>query len=283
MGYLKKIRIITLIMLLFSTLQAGGETYSANTPLAVVNGNNITLGHVIAAVARLPKEYDNLEPDYLLNGILDQLIKQEIMAQSLDVSKVLNNTFIENETRSIKAKYAVEAQMEGFPTADLIESAYKDATLSIENIEEFNASHILVETEADAVEIFDLLKSGVDFSELAQQKSTGPSGSNGGQLGWFGLGQMVPEFEAAVMVLEIGKISQPVKTQFGWHVIKLNDQRAKPLPTIDELKPDLVQKLNQDRIDALVEKETLKANIELFDTAIKPESIRDLTLLDSNN
>ena len=214
---------------------------------------------------------------------MDQLIKQEIMAQSLDISKKLNKIFIENETRSIKAKYAVEEQMKGFPTDDLIESAYKDATLSIENMEEFNAAHILVETEADAVEIVDLLKSGIDFSELAKQKSTGPSSSNGGQLGWFGLGQMVPEFEAAVMVLEIGKISQPVKTQFGWHVIKLNDQRAKPLPTIDELKPDLVQKLNQDRIDALVENETSKAKIELFDTIIKPESIRDLTLLDSNN
>ena len=253
-------------MLLFSTLQAGGETYSANTPLAVVNGNNITLGHVIAAVARLPKEYDNLEPNYLLNGILDQLIKQEIMAQSLDVSKVLNNTFIENETRSIKAKYAVEAQMEGFPTADLIESAYKDATLSIENIEEFNASHILVETEADAVEIFDLLKSGVDFSELAQQKSTGPSGSNGGQLGWFGLGQMVPEFEAAMASADEGEVTEPFRSEFGWHILEVKGRRDK----------DFSSQVQRNQVAGFIREQKYQEELDAWLRKIREEAFIDI-------
>jgi peptidyl-prolyl cis-trans isomerase C len=274
-----QIRIITLTILLFIGSNASSEENSANTVLAEVNGRNITLGHIIAAVARLPQEYNELEADYVLNGVLDQIVKQEIMAQSLDELEPLTKTSLENEIRSIKAKYAVEKEMLDFPTNEQVQAAFNDATSSIINTEEFNASHILVESKQAASEILDLLESGIDFVKLAQEKSTGPSGPNGGQLGWFGAGQMVPEFEAATIVLEIGNISQPVKTQFGWHVIKLNDRRLKPPPTLEELRPELVQRLSQVRIDALVKAKTEAATIKLFNKTIDPTLVRNLDLL----
>ena len=283
MTYLKKFIITTSIFLLFSIVPVGGQTYTANTILAKVNNKSITLGHVIAAVAKLPSEYNNLDSNYLFEGVLDQIIKQEIIAQTLNISEPLTKVSLENEIRSIKAKYAVEKQMVGFPTSEMIINAYKEETSLAENIEEFNASHILVETEETALEVLELLKSGMSFEKIAQEKSTGPSGPNGGSLGWFGLGQMVPEFETAVMVLEVGKVSQPVKTQFGWHIIKLNDHRFKPLPTVEDLKPELVQKLSQTRIDELVRIESEKATIELLNKNIETSLIRKLELLDSNN
>jgi peptidyl-prolyl cis-trans isomerase C len=272
-------KLLALLFLFFSSTQLVGEEYKSGLVLAEVNGKNITLDHIIAAVAKLPSEYNTLEANYLLDGVLNQIVKQEIMAQILDTSEKFIEVSLENEIRSIRAKYSIEKLMEGFPANDQLLAAYETATETIQSLEEFNASHILVESEKEALSILNLLKTGSDFSKLAQEKSTGPSGPNGGQLGWFGPGQMVPEFEAAVLVLEIGRISQPVKTQFGWHLVKLNDRRVKALPTFEEMKPELVQQLSQARIDQLLKIETDKSIIKILDTKIEPSLVRNLNLL----
>ena len=272
-------RLLALLILFFSSTQVVGEEYKTGLVLAEVNGKNITLDHIIAAVAKLPSEYNTLEADYILEGVLNQIVKQEIMAQILDTSEKFIEISLENEIRSIRAKYSIEKLMEGFPGNDQLLAAYETATETIQSLEEFNASHILVESEKEALNILNSLKAGSDFSKLAQEKSTGPSGPNGGQLGWFGPGQMVPEFEAAVLVLEIGGISQPVKTQFGWHLVKLNDIRVKALPTFEEMKPELVQQLSQAKIDQLLKIETDKSIVKILDTKIEPSLIRNLNLL----
>ena len=272
-------RLLALLILFFSSTQVVGEEYKTGLVLAEVNGKNITLDHIIAAVAKLPSEYNTLEDNYILEGVLNQIVKQEIMAQILDTSEKFIEVSLENEIRSIRAKYSIEKLMEGFPGNDQLLAAYETATETIQSLEEFNASHILVESEKEALNILNSLKAGSDFSKLAQEKSTGPSGPNGGQLGWFGPGQMVPEFEAAVLVLEIGSISQPVKTQFGWHLVKLNDRRVKALPTFEEMKPELVQQLSQARIDQLLKIETDKSIVKILDTKIEPSLIRNLNLL----
>jgi peptidyl-prolyl cis-trans isomerase C len=272
-------KLLALLFLFFSSTQLVGEEYKSGLVLAEVNGKNITLDHIIAAVAKLPPEYNTLDADYVLEGVLDQIVKQEIMAQILDTSEKFIEVSLENEIRSIKAKYSVEKLMEGFPRNDQLLAAYETATETIQSLEEFNASHILVESEKEALSILDSLKAGFDFSKLAQEKSTGPSGPNGGQLGWFGPGQMVPEFEAAVLVLEIGSVSQPVKTQFGWHIVKLNDRRVKALPSFEEMKPELVQQLSQSRIDQLLKIETDRSIVKMLDTKIEAGLIRNLDLL----
>lgn len=274
-----KTRVLAFILLIFSSVQTMGEEYSSATVLAQVNGKNISIGHIIAAVEKLPPEYNNLEANYILEGVLDQIIKQEIMAQILDDSETFVKLSLENEIRSIKAKYSVEKLMMGFPSEEQVIKAYQDSTTSIQRPEEFNASHILVKSEKEALEILDLLKLESDFAKMAQEKSSGPSGPNGGQLGWFGPGQMVPEFEASVLVLEIGDVSQPVKTQFGWHIVKLNDRRIKPLPTFEEMKPELVQQLSQARIDQLLTINSDSSKIEFFNKDIDPNLIRNLELV----
>jgi peptidyl-prolyl cis-trans isomerase C len=139
-----------------------------------------------------------------------------------------------------------------------IEEAYKATYDSADQESEFKAAHILVETEEEAKALVDELNGGADFAALAKEKSTGPSGPNGGALGWFGKGMMVPEFENAVVAMEPGAISAPVKTQFGWHVIKLEETRIKQAPPLEQVRDELRVTLEQDavkaHIDALMEK-----------------------------
>ena len=281
MKTLFKFNAVVLIVSLSINFQIQASEKTSDSILANVNGANITLGHLIATVSALPPEYTKLEDEYLLNGILDQIIKQELMAQNLDISELNIKVQLENEIRSLKAKYSIESQIRDFPSEQQILIAYDKVKESTPNTEEFNASHILVETEKRAREVIYLLETGSDFSELAKGHSTGPSGPNGGNLGWFGLGQMVPEFETAVIVLEVGKISQPVKTQFGWHVVKLNDRRLKPIPSLDELRPQIIQNLKQNRIEEILNMAVKKAKIELYDDQIDASLIRNLSLLNN--
>jgi peptidyl-prolyl cis-trans isomerase C len=128
---------------------------------------------------------------------------------------------------------------------------------------EYNAYHILVETEEEAVEIKAMLDDGADFAETAVEKSTGPSGPSGGDLGWFGLGMMVPAFEAAVLTLDVDDVSAPVQTQFGWHIVKLNETRETPLPTLDDLRRELATEIQQKGLNALINTLTEAAEITL--------------------
>jgi peptidyl-prolyl cis-trans isomerase C len=146
-------------------------------------------------------------------------------------------------------------------------------------VEEFNASHILVETEEEAQALIDALGEGADFAELAAENSIGPSGPNGGQLGWFTAGMMVPEFEVAVFELEAGEVSAPVQTQFGWHVILLNETREQAPPTLEDVRAELdrgaAPRPRGCRIDELMG----EAEIERPELDIDPAVIANTDLL----
>lgn len=132
------------------------------------------------------------------------------------------------------------------------------------------ARHILVKTEEEANEIIASLDGGADFVELAKEKSTGPSGPNGGDLGFFAKGQMVPEFEEAAFALENGAYTkQPVKTQFGFHVILREEERDEPLPTFEQAREQVLQAVMRDRYFELIEREREATNIEVMDEDLK--------------
>jgi peptidyl-prolyl cis-trans isomerase C len=150
---------------------------------------------------------------------------------------------------------------------------------AVDPVEEFNASHILVETEEEAQALIDALAEGADFAELAAESSIGPSGPNGGQLGWFTAGMMVPEFETAVFELEAGEVSVPVQTQFGWHVILLNEVREQALPTLDEVRAELIEGLRRARVDDRIAELMSGAAIERPELDIDPAVIANTDLL----
>lgn len=234
----------------------------ASTVIARVNGDEITLGHVIATAAVLPEQYQQIEDDVLYELIIDQLIQQQLLGQQQEALTKLNTLALENEARSLRAVQTVNALIEENLTDEAIQEAYDAKYADFEGTDEFNASHILVETEEKATELKEQLDGGADFAELAKEHSTGPSGPNGGELGWFGPGQMVPEFEAAVIALEKGQVSAPVQTQFGWHVVTLNDKRKTEAPELDQVRAELSQTLQQGVIQAQIDDLTQAAEIE---------------------
>lgn len=245
----------------------------ANDPATVVarvNGEEITLGHIIVTFAALPQQYQQLPAETLYPNILEQLIQQSALAQSLGTDDPLFvKLSVENEHRALLAAEEIDRLLGTGSSDDDIRAAYDAKYSEGYGGDEFNASHILVETEDEAKNLKTMLDSGSDFAELAKEKSTGPSGPNGGSLGWFGLGAMVPEFETAVVALEPGQVSDPVQTQFGWHVVKLNEQRKTKAPLLDDVREEIANKLQTELVENRVTELTAAAEIE------RPE-IKDL-------
>ncbi|MFV2051151.1 peptidylprolyl isomerase [Aliiroseovarius sp. YM-037] len=250
------------LMLALAAPVAAQDT-TPDTVVATVDGKDITLGHMMATKAQLPAQYQSLPDEVLFNGILDQLIQQTVLAGSLngEVSAPAQR-MIDNETRAILAGIVLEQVADNAVSDEAVQAAYDERFADAEPSTEFNASHILVETEEKAQELVTELEGGADFADLAREHSTGPSGPNGGDLGWFGKGMMVPEFEEAVVSLEVGGVSAPVQTQFGWHVVKLNETRDQEAPTLDEVKDDLTAEIQQQAVAAKIEELVAAADVE---------------------
>lgn len=239
------------------------EVLDLGTVIAVVNGEEITLGHIAVARASLPPQFSEYPATVLFPGLLDQLINQTALAQSFKGELPPRAAFaLENEVRSVTAGEVVEQTMAAAPVEEKIQEAYDQTYGSAEGAKEYRASHILVETEEAALDVIKDLNGGADFAETAKEKSTGPSGVNGGDLGWFGEGAMVPAFEAAVIALDPGAVSEPVQTQFGFHVIKLVETRNKPAPTLADVRQELELSIQQQTVNDLIEKLVSAAEID---------------------
>ncbi len=233
---------------------AAQEELTADTVVATVGEAEITIGHMIAMSLNLTEEQRRLPPEVIFEGVLERLIQQEAVSQTSSGLSRYGELYIENERRSLLAREALTEMAETVTVSpDEVEEAYQARYADYSPPREFNASHILLESEQDAKKVLLELDAGADFAELAAERSTGPSGPNGGNLGWFGPGQMVPDFENAVAALEVGEISNPVQTQFGWHVIILNDAREGLVPTLDEVGQELQQELWQQKLAAEVQ------------------------------
>ncbi len=257
-------------------------TADPSTIVAVVDGTDITVGHMIVAWASLPDQYKDLPEDVLFQGILDQLIQQTALAQRFEgeVPKRVDLQ-LENERRSLVAGESINHIMET-PLDDTdIQAAYEAEYADITQEQEFNASHILVETEEGALAVIEELNGGADFAAVARDKSTGPSGPNGGQLGWFAKGAMVPEFEEAVMTMEPGAVSDPVKTQFGWHIVKLNETRIQEAPALDDVREELELQIRQSRAQAAIEAVTAEADVDRSGAdAVDPSVLKQTSVVE---
>lgn len=261
---------------------AAQDKPSADQIVATVNGTDITLGHMIIARASLPEQYRQLPDEVLFTGILDQLVQQAALADSYEGDLPARVSLsIENELRSLTAGEVIERNMASPLSEDDVQAAYDEQYANAEAGEEYNASHILVETEEAAIALKEELDGGADFAALAREKSTGPSGPGGGSLGWFGTGMMVPSFEAAVVAMEAGAVSDPVQTQFGWHVIKLNETRKTEAPSLESVREELELQLRQTRVQTTIEDVTAAADVDRSGAeGLDPAILKDLELLE---
>ena len=257
------------------------DAVDAGTVVATVNGTEITVGHMIVLKQRLPAQYQQLPPDVLFNGVLDQLVQQTLLGEDVETLSLGSQLSLDNETRSLRAAEAIQDISEMATTEEAIQAAYDETFGSVEPETEYNASHILVDTEEEAAALVTELEGGADFATLAREKSTGPSGPNGGELGWFGLGRMVPPFEEAVVAMEVGAVSAPVQTQFGWHVIRLNETRLTSAPALEEVRGDLTQSVQRQAIEAHVADLMEAAEIDRVEEGdIDPTVLDNFTLVE---
>jgi len=148
-------------------------------------------------------------------------------------------------------------------------AAYDEQIGKLKPEQEVHARHILVKTEDEAKDLVKQLKAGADFKELAQKSSDGGSAHSGGDLGYFSRGQMVKSFEDAAFALEPGQISDPIKSEFGWHVIKVEDKRTKPVPTFEEVKDQITASLIQTQLKDTVQKLRSSASVDILDPDLK--------------
>lgn len=265
---------------IIASLAVPAAAQDADTVLATVNGMDITLGHLIAVVDSLPPQFQQLPDSQLYEGLLEQLIRQEALASPVrdDLGRALRLALEAQEMALIANSVIDQVSGQDVTETDL-RAKYDEVYGNAAPKPEFNASHILVGTETEAFSIVTQLAEGADFAELAKTFSTGPSGPNGGQLGWFGLGQMVPPFEAAVLALEVGEVSAPVETQFGWHVLILNDQREVGGPTFEEVRGQLLETVMSDRITAAVNEALNVATIVRSEYKVDPALLRNTDLI----
>lgn len=242
----------TSVAILALTLGAasGAAAQDLDTVVARVGETEITLGEMLITRMQLPPQYQQIPDDALFDGILNQLIQQQLLSDALPEVTPRLEMAIANETRALRAGESVSAVIDAAVTPDTLQAAYDDQYADFEGGLEWNASHILVDTEEEATDLIAELEAGADFAELAAEKSTGPSGPSGGALGWFSAGMMVAPFEEAVATMEVGDLSAPVETQFGWHVIKLNETRTQSAPTLDEVRAELEGLLGSQAIEA---------------------------------
>ena len=243
--------------------------------VARVNGAEVRRSDVMLAIENLPQQYRQLPPEMLFGGVVSQIIDRKLVAQAAEKGKLGDDPVVKQRVASIRERVLQEAylsrEIEKEMTDGNLRARYENQVKNAPGREEVHARHVLVQNEADAKAVIEDLRKGDDFAEVAKKRSSGPSATNGGDLGYFTREQMVPEFAQAAFAMKKGEVSAaPVKTQFGWHVIKVEDRRTAPPPSFEDSVNDLRQEMAQELIQARMEALRKDAKIERFGPDGKP-------------
>ena len=249
----------------FSELRANEDTI-----VAKVNGLKIYKSMLVSAQRLLPQQYQKIPLEQIYPALVDTVIDMKLSAadarrRNLHKTGDFKVLMARIEDQMLQ-RTALQNEIDKALTDEALKKRYNDLIKKSETSSELRARHILVKTESDAKAIIKELNEGADFEAMAKNKSTGPSGPNGGDLGFFGKGQMVPEFEKAAFALDKGEItSSPVKTQFGWHIIKVEGYRKTEPPTFASVKQKLETEISQEVSAAYVSALRKLAKIERYD------------------
>lgn len=273
------LRRVALGLTLSTPALAEGET--ASTVIATVNGTEITLGEMIALRETLAEQYQSLPDDVLFEGILNQLIQQEVLRQSVTDMSPRDTANLVNQDRGYVSGVAMQKVVIEAVTAEALQAAYDERFRNAKPQTEYSAAHILVATAEEAEAIKAEIAAGADFAEVAMAKSldTG-SGSAGGELGWFGLGMMVKPFEDAVVAAKVGEVTGPVQSDFGFHLILVHETRIAENPTLDQIRDELAAEIEIAAIQKLVDDLTAKATVTREGEALDPALLKNSELID---
>lgn len=244
-----------------------GYEVTPENSLASVNGRPVNRFARDAVVRQLRTNGQDVDEAQILEELINlELLAQKAVAIDLQKSDEIAAILQLQYNQTLAQNYMAELSKDIEITEDDIRAEYDVQTANM-SVDEYRASHILLDEEQDAIDVIKDLEGGDDFAELAKGRSTGPTGPSGGDLGWFQISSMVPEFASALQELSVGEITdEPVKSDFGWHVITLADKRSTNKPQYDEIKDDLRDIIMRDRLSSLIDQMRTQADI-----TIKPE------------
>jgi peptidyl-prolyl cis-trans isomerase C len=255
---------------------AAAEEKPGDTVVATVNGQPITESDLRFAENELGGEIANLPPEVKRRALAEYLIDNELFAKAAEEAKISATPEYEQQMRYLKRRVLRELYfdktLKGKIGEDEARKIYTEKIAQLKPEEEIEARHILVDSEEKAKELHAKIVAGADFAQLAKENSTDTgSKDQGGVLGYFGHGQMVPEFEAAAFKLEKGQVSEPVHTNFGWHIIKVDDRRKKEPPSFAAVKDTILNSLVVRKAQDTATELRSKAQVEYVDAGIKKQ------------
>lgn len=249
----------------------GVEVKPGNPVVARVDGKDITRVDVFRYIKMMPANIQQLPPSAVYPLALEQVVNTRLVQNKAEEAGLENDAEVQQQLSMAKQQIIRTVYVQREVDKDISESdlkkAYDDLVGKIPATEEVHARHILVADEAKAKDLITQLNDGADFAKLAAANSGDPGNKDkGGDLGWFSKADMVPEFAEAAFKIEKGKIGQtPVKTQFGWHVVKVEDKRNRPKPSFEEVKPMLQVELRRQTLEEKLADWRKTARVETFD------------------
>lgn len=243
------------------------------TEVAKVNGQAITEAELTFAEAEIGQELAGVPAESRRRVLTEYLIEAHLMADSAEKAKLAEGPAFEARMkyyrlRALRDAYFEKQVRDSVPEAEA-RALYEERVKSMPAQEEVRARHILVKTEDEAKKVASELTGGADFAETAKKYSQDRGGQGGGDLGYFSRGQMVKAFDDAAFSLEQGKLSAPVQSEFGWHIIKVEDKRNRQPPAFEEVKDQITASLIQGKLQATVLDLRKNGTIEILDADIK--------------
>lgn len=255
---------------------AFADDKTASKVVATVNGMAISEADMKLAEDEIGRDLGNLPDSTKRRVLVEFLIENNLFAKAAETAKLGEGAGFDDRMKYWRNRALRDAYFEkeiNSAVSDAVAKAYYDDQVKgLKPKEEVQARHILVESEEQAKELKKKIADGGDFAALAKEQSKDPgTKDDGGMLGYFTAGQMVPQFEQAAFALKKGEVSNPVKSQFGWHLIKLEDRRQKPPPTFEEVKDRILASMVHQRAQSVAAKLRTDAKIEYLDEGIKKE------------
>jgi peptidyl-prolyl cis-trans isomerase C len=243
--------------------------FPGDTIVARVNGVDIKQSDLALAEEDAGPEMQAASPDAKREQLINYLADIIIITQAADKKNIADNPDFKRRLAFLRNKllmgFELQEEVKAAISDEAMRQTYVEAVKSMTGQEEVRARHILVETEDEAKSVLEQVKGGADFAALAKEKSKDPGAAEGGDLGYFTKEQMVPEFADVAFKMYAGQLSNPVKTQFGWHIIKLEDRRSKQPPEFEKVKDQIEAFLSRKAQTDFIAKLRQSAKIERLD------------------
>lgn len=261
--------LVALVALLAPGLGGASARAQEDPIVAIVNGGEIRRSDLVEAQKELPEQLRDYPLEQIFSNLLNRLIDSTLVLQKARLENLADDQEVKARLARLEVRVIRSVFLERYIARTVTEAALKEryerSVSQAPQGKEVRASHILLESEAEALAVIKEIRGGASFHDVAKQRSVGPSAAQGGDIGYFGREDVVPEFAEAAFSLEPGEVTQaPVQTQFGWHVILVQDHRTKPPPSLKESREALSDELTQEAFAALVKELRVGAAIERF-------------------